>query len=247
MAIRKQNAALLIFVVIVLAGLGYILVKEGKLSQFYSEQAVDEEGNPIPSAEVDEQSTLGDSVDSSLGSPGTIEDQKTFAVILDDLSECLDIKSAGASEAAPVGIDSIISLYQSELGAAKGPSDRWMNWHLRNRDGKEKRLRLEVKEDDNGHTLRELHYFSVDRSGQPTSIELEDDRRDNPSDEVINSMLREGEVFYKDRSSYVTFSSGERIEFVEKNGELSEIEFIKGESFFRCGDLESRENCQCTK
>lgn len=245
MAIRKQNAALLSFIVIVLAGLGYVLVKEGKLSQFYSQENEEQVATEVEATES--QEALGDQIDSASGNgPGTIEKQKTFSVILDDLGDCLSIKGNPA-EATPISIESIVSLYQSELGVSNGQSDRWMNWHLRNRDGKEKRLRLEVTEDETGRSQKILHYYSVDRAGQPTAIDLDDSRRENPSDDTITTMLREGEVFYKDRAGYVTFPGGERIEYVEKNGELAEIEFIKGESFFRCGDLNSRENCQCTK
>lgn len=250
MAIRKQNRSLLIFVAIVLAGLGYLLIREGKMSELYTDgKAVGTAAVVAEDANVlHEQGELGAVASTSEQSSLQItEKQKAFAVILDDLSECLNIKTGRASGSSPVSVETILSSYQSELGAINSQSDRWVNWHLRNRDGKERRLRLEVKEDESGRPSRELHYYAVDRGGELSAIELPDDRSQNPSDDTIMTMLREGEVFFKDRAAFAVFSGGERIEYVEKNGELSEIEFIKGDSFFRCADLSSRENCQCTR
>lgn len=245
MAIKKQNRTLIIFVIVTLVILGYVLNREGKLADLFGIGEVKEEGLDRPASDQD---SMGDQVGgSSVDAAQRIENQKAFAQILGDLSECLDIKSPEASGEAPVELETLLQQFQGELGPINHQSDRWMNWHLRNNEGKERRLRLEITENDEGKIGRELHYFAVDRDGQPLPIEIEPEKANNPSDDIVNQMLKEGEVFYKERAAYVVFPGGERAEYVEKNGELAEIEFVKGEKFYRCNNLKARENCQCVR
>lgn len=243
MAIKKQNRTLLILVVFTLLALGYVLQREGKLAMLFGLGEDEVSGS---SEKKSAQDQMGDQVgQASPAEAQKTENQKAFAQILGDLSECLDIKSPEASIKAAVQVETLIQQFQGELGPITHQADRWMNWHLRNRDGKERRLRLEITENDEGKIGRELHYYAVDREGQPAPIELERERSNNPSDEIVNQMLKEGEVFYKERAAFATFPGGERLEYVEKDGELSEIEFIKGEKFYRCNNLKARESCQC--
>jgi hypothetical protein len=160
---------------------------------------------------------------------------------------CLEIKGPAVASELPVDINSVIQAVQTELGPSTGVFDHWMYWYMKTSEGKEKRLRLELTENDEGRMLKELHYFSVDKDGQMSSLELPSEKTNNPSDDVIKEMLKEGEVFYKERGATVLFGNGERIEFVEKNDQLSDIEFIKGTVLFRCQGFKALESCQCVK
>jgi hypothetical protein len=120
-----------------------------------------------------------------------------------------------------------------------------MEWHLRTPEGHERRLRLEITENDEGKVGRELHYFNLSSEGQSNPVELEPDKSGNPTDDVINQMLKEGEVFYKEKAAMAFFPNGERVEYVEKNGDLSEFEFFKENKQFRCHDVLVPESCQC--
>jgi hypothetical protein len=179
--------------------------------------------------------------------PGQIEDEKLFSLIMSDLNGCFDIKGGAVPESVPVTIEAIFSAVLSDLGAPIGQADRSMNWHLKNHEGVERRLRLEITEADDGQVLRELKYFAVDPEGLPIPVEVSADKRINPSDEVVNHMLKEGDVFYKEKSAYAIFADNSRIEFTEKNGKLAEFEFQKGNSYFRCQSLAARDGCQCIR
>lgn len=176
------------------------------------------------------------------------EAEKSFAQILQDLEECFGIKSpeSGAA-AAKISVDTLLAQLQSDWGPPVRIEDRWMSWHLRNREGRERRLRLEVTENDEGRTTRELHYYAIDREGLPIPLELDPEKSLNPSDETLNQMLREGDVFFKERAGVVQFSGNERIDFVNIDGTLAEIEVVKGDSIFRCVNLKAREACSCVK
>lgn len=246
MAMKKQNSALLLLVVIVLVVLGYVLTKEGKLPV---PGVSNETGSEVSLAQVVEQNAqelFGDRVQEA--SPEQVENrelQKSFALVLDDMAECLSVKTPAPASDAPVEIETVLVQLQSELGPVTQQSDRWMNWHLRNREGKERRLRMEISTNDNGEVVRSLNYYAVDRDGQPIPIDLPSGVEENPSDELISQMLKEGEVFFKDKAAYAIFPGGEKIEYIEKNGYLSEIELTKEERVFRCDDLKNRESCRC--
>ncbi len=245
MAIKTQNKTLGVFALITLIILALVLFREGKMTSFLSSKNSE---LAEKDASLVKQEQMGDQVNSGAGDDLKMtESQKNFAQIVGDLSDCLDIKSSNEASKAAVQIETLIQRYQGELGPVSHQSDRWMNWHMRNPEGKERRLRLEITENDVGKIDRELHFYSVDREGLPVPIEIDAVKSRNPSDEVINQMLKEGEVFHKERAAFVVFPGGERLEYVEKNGLLSEIEFIKNERIFRCNNLEARENCQCIR
>lgn len=249
MAIKKQNRTLLILVVFSLVVLAILL----RLKQ--DDDILD------PKEVISSQEQMGDQMSDQMGSipdqsqvdsdspdeGQKIEKQKTFGQILLGLAECLEIKSPEATGQAAVQVETLLQQFQGELGPVSHQADRWMDWSMRIRDGKERRLRLEITENDEGKIGRELHYFAVDRDGQPEPMEIDFEKANNPSDEIINQMLKEGDVFYKERAAFALFPGGERLEYIEKDGELSEIEFIKGEKYYRCHDLKARESCQCAR
>ena len=177
MAMKKQNSALLLLVAIVFLVVGYILYQEGKLSFPWESKlelpVAEDQAHPEDSS----QDQLGDAVQEA--SPEEVQQkelQKSFALVLDDASECLGYKVPKLSAEAPVSVDTLLMQFQTELGPPSRQSDRWMNWQLRNKDGKERRLRLEVAEAEDGSVSRNLNYFSVDRDGQPIPIDIPDDR-----------------------------------------------------------------------
>ena len=67
------------------------------------------------------------------------------------------------------------------------------------------------------------------------------------AEKTYRSMLKEGDVFFKEKAGYAAFAGGEHVEFIEKNGTLNEIEFQKGDRFYRCQGFKSRESCQCVR
>ena len=175
------------------------------------------------------------------------EAELSFAQILSDMDECFGLKSPELPPSSRLSIDTLLSQVQADWGLPIRIEDRWMSWHLRNREGRERRLRLEVTENDEGRTTRELHYYAVDREGLPIPLELDPEKARNPSDETLNQMLREGDVFFKERAGVVQFSDNGRIDFINVDGTLSEIEMVKNEAIFRCVNMKAREACSCVK
>lgn len=250
MAIRKHNRALFFIFAVIVIVLFFVLRKEKKVQEYFDSAVLQDKS--VQEQTPDSASSENVTADTSLpiNSPDAAissDEQKNFVQVFNDMTECLEIKSASYSERDPINVETILSQLQSDLGFPKYNSDLWMNWHLRTREGREKRIRLEISSASDEPTTRELRYFILDREGIPQPVPMDDEKSMNPSDEALNQLLREGEVFYKDRSGFYTFANGERLEYVEKNGQLSEIEMVRGESIFKCLDVRARENCRCIK
>jgi hypothetical protein len=237
MAIRKQNRTIWVLAAIVLIGLIAFLLHEGKLDEFMH--------SPQSTSSGSEKSTA---VEDLFGEKVT-EQQPTgpdqFDETLDRLAACFQFPELETTDLPPVQIESLIQRVQETLGPVSHQADRWMSWHLKTRDGKERRLRLEITETDDGKMRRELHYFTVDHDGVPTPMDLPDDKTLNPTDEVIGQLLKEGEVFYKEKANVAFFSNNDRVEYLERNGELAEIEVFHKEHQFRCSNIKVPESCQC--
>lgn len=253
MAIKKQNKALLIFILLVLLSLFIVLSREGKINhQGLMDTFVGSDtSNTVSVSEGDPSNVLsefGDPVEKMNGAQidqETINNRVAFVQIIEDLGECLNLKPSVLPEDSPVGIETLVVSLQTELGPPSQQYDRWMNWNYKTSQGLERRLRLEVIESDAGVMARELYNYALDRQGNAVPIDLPESMAVNPSDEVISDVLKGSEVYLKERAALVIFPAGERVEYLEKNDKLSEIEFSKGDSFFRCSNLTARENCSC--
>ena len=251
MLTRKHNRTLLIFVVVVLLILGWVLFREGKLKDVTDPaNSPSSVGAPAETSAGDAslQDQMGDQVKPAptISEPAS-EKQKVFAEIRADLLDCLAIRGSNVDDSSPQSLETLLKTIQPDWGPVVHQSDRWMNWQLRTPEGKERRLRLEIIELEDSKVSRELHYYSVDRDGQPMPIDIGDSKSMNPNDEIINQMLKDGEVTEKERAAYVEFGSGERVEYLEDNGDLSEIEVIKAGRSYRCNTLKARESCQCIR
>ena len=259
---KRQNLGVVLFVVFSAVVSVWLLMKSGIFSsRHHATEAVESEEKPATS-ETD-QDKMGQPASAATESPatteatdkpaepneaGSLEDQRNFSFIISDMQDCLDVKGSQPPEAIPLKADYVVNLMSSDVGGSPpNVSDRWMNWHLRTKEGLERRLRLEVTDNDEGRMVRELHWYAVDREGLPVPLELESSKRYNPNDETINQMLHEGEVFFKEKAAVAIYDSGDRVDFIERNGELTELEVLKGDRFFRCSSLKNRESCQCVR
>jgi hypothetical protein len=191
-----------------------------------------------------ESDSLGLSQD-QMGDPANQEEttRHNFGKALESLAQCLHLKFS-TSEKPPVSISTIFALVQPELGP-QSTADRWMSWHMRDKEGREKKLHLEIAEDDQGQMTKELQIFSIDQAGNSVPLNLDKNISLNPNDEIISHLLKDGEVLYKEKASISLFSGGARIEYTERDGTLSEFEFFKDQVSYRCHLQLPQDQCKC--
>lgn len=210
----------------------------------------DQMGQPIPRVQATpvpgSPAVAATPVQATASNPESEADRRTFAAIVDDMRECLEMGRAGAADASPT-VDTLTNQLQSDFGPIASQGDRWLSWKLRTPGGEERLLRVDYFEDEMGTPQREVHYFSMRSETDVFPIDIPPDKSLNPSNSYIDSILQEGQIHYQEKAKYAIFPSGERVDFVEKNGALAEIEVTRGEHFFRCDSVKARQSCHCVK
>lgn len=238
MAIRKHNRTIWVLAAAIILLLVLLLARDGKITGLFEKaESLPEAGSPVS------EEQFGDQVPRDGQSRG--QDQQNFSETLNRMASCFQVSGSTLPEASAVQIDTLYQKFQADFGSVTSQTDRWVTWHLRAPEGKEFRLRLEITETDEGKVGRELHLFSIDRSGNPSPVELPPEKANNPTDETISQMLKEGEVYTKERAAVGFFANNERVEYVEKDNELFELEFVKDETRFRCANVKNPNSCQC--
>ncbi len=242
----KQNRAIIFLFLFSAMIVGFILFRSGEL--FEISDSVKIETEKIGSSFS--QESMGDPVNVPEKNliTATTEDKKNFTEIIRMMEDCFQLKTS-LSENIYSGSEVFLSILQKEWGTFETRDD-WIDWHFHNREGLERRLRLEVTDSEgvtnSGVHGRDLHLFAVDKEGSPVPLEIENMTTHNPSDEVINGILKEGEIFFKEKASSAIFAQGERLQFIEKNGVVDSIEIHQKEKFFHCSTFKNiKENCVC--
>lgn len=176
--------------------------------------------------------------------PNNRKDPKYFLQSLELMVQCLKFPNSKIVAATPPIVESIIQILQGPMGPVSGTSDRWLEWSLLLPNKHEKKYRLEITETDEGIIGRELHAF-VGSLNTWAPEEVPEELSRNPSDQVIENLLKEGEVTSKSKAGVTLFPNGSRLEFIEVNGELEQIEIFDEDNQFGCKDIRSPESCIC--
>lgn len=162
-----------------------------------------------------------------------------------DISQCLGLRPGRSDRLLTERAQTLADLLEPHWGGPPETIDRWTTWNLRARDGREKQVRLEVNETDEGLRQVELRQFALDREGLPLPRETEPERILNPTNAVLKQILKEGEVTFKERAASLVFPGKGRFDFVEANDVLTEFEIVDGKNTFRCSHLKSTDHCVC--
>lgn len=237
-----MNKKYLLLILVVVGAILIIARREdsGPLTKSLpAELAPMEEVKPQPSASaVSETPVAPAGEDSSV--PRGIEVRH-----FQELGQCLKIKNTIPGQAAP-GFADIQSSVRNELGDVMVAETDWKNVHVKLSNGEQRRLRIEVEGAGEELAIRKLKYYTLDNEGLPLERPLTKEQSVNPTETFIASLEHEGAVTLKEEAKRGAFSSGADLYYVERNGQLSELEMsYKGQSF-KCSDLNnSRSKCRC--
>lgn len=176
--------------------------------------------------------------------------------LLDSLRDCLALaptktrRDAGDKSEAPIQLltmDDFQSGLERDLGPVMAQGDLWTEWVVRLSGGMDRKIHLENREGAEGHIQRRLSVYQLDQSGKTQPLKIDGLDEENPSMQLISSLLNEGEVLRKESSKYYRYAGGERLEFIEVDSLPVELEIVRGEVFFRCDHLKSPEACTCIR
>lgn len=246
----KKNLILLLGAVVIIGAFLFFKFRPKPTMTPDSEVAegVTSEGGQTESAPGDQEKMSEKVLDMGPDQKSTYDDSKrVFSLIAEDSAACLEVKTGNFPDDAPVNLDSFVMHYSRELGPAAPRAEKSSTWVMKSRDGQEMRIRVENRYDEEGQTMRTLEFFKMGDDGIPIVQELDPELGINPTQETIDRLLSEGDLQYREQAGFVNFPGGDRLDFVERDGQLTEIEFVKGDRFFRCSNIRERESCQCLK
>ena len=168
-----------------------------------------------------------------------------FSPRLREIGQCLEIHNSLNDSAKPTFAELQSSL-ASSLGEVIETSLDWKNVHISLPNGEKRRLRIEVEADGEDAVHRQLQYYAVDAENLPVLINLPLEQTENPSDTFIASLENEGQITLQEEARRGAYLQGAELYYVERNGELSEIEMNYRGKSVRCQDLNlERANCTC--
>lgn len=196
----------------------------------------------IPAFPTESKNALSDSeVSPSVPTLSSIN----FEPRLREIGQCLEIHNSLNENPKPT-FSELQSSLASSLGELVETAMDWKNVHITLPNGEKRRLRIEVESSGEEAVHRQLQYYSVDAENLPVPIDLPSEQASNPTDTFIASLENEGEITMQEVAYRGVYTQGAELFYVEKNGELSEIEMSYRGKSVRCLDLnKDRANCTC--
>lgn len=177
--------------------------------------------------------------------PAKVSSSINFSPRLQEIGQCLEIHNSLNDNARPT-LEELQSSLFSSLGEVIETSLDWKNIHINLPNGEKRRIRIEVEADGEGAVRRQLQYYSVDTENLPVLIHLPPEQTENPTDTFIASLENEGQITLQEEARRGVYFQGAEIYYVERNGDLSEIEMNYRGKNVRCQDLNNeRANCNC--
>jgi hypothetical protein len=173
-----------------------------------------------------------------------------------DLKKCLNPSQKKGEEILPEqrnimssaissSREQMIPIFSEIFRAPKFQSLRWSEWVIGLPDGTAKKLRLENIETDEGREGRELHAYIKAAGGEWLPIEILEKYSNNPSDELINEWLREGEVIEVRRAELYYFDSEIWLEVISNQTEIENLDLSTAIKRFSCSFEKRIATCQC--
>lgn len=158
--------------------------------------------------------------------------------VITELKKCFGTKA---------GLDSVNSSQDlfNQLGEPVKTRERWIDWSFKAEGGKERRVHWENVEDDSGKIRPTLMVFDLDERGDPIPYPMDARDQEEPTQDYVDNLLGQGQSVQKETSNLREYAGGIHLEYLEKNGQLKEIEFERENVFFRCDQVNQANTCHC--
>ena len=238
---KRQNRALIFVFMFVFMVLFIVLQKNGEFGNKPSA------GGPTVAENSEQlnQEALGEPIAKNEEAKHNQEIIKNLTANLGSIAQCLGLKNISKVSDANVNSENIASYFVGDWGQPGQIGDRSLTWSLHMPDGHERRIRLEISEQDEHGLQKELKFFVVNNEGTPISVDVPEDKRMNPSDQTIDQLLKEDEIFKKERLSFVKFSNGGLLKLLDRDNSLIEVSLQSQEKIIRCPNIKGSEPCDC--
>ena len=141
--------------------------------------------------------------------------------------------------------ESLIDTIRTELGDPIARTEDWSNTELKLSSGEHRGIRIDTNFGDE-LVGRKLKYFNMNSDGSTSPIEIDKELTDDPTETLIASLEKSGEIVNRLSSTRIYFQNGEEFIVTEKNGILTDIEVNRNAKTFKCSNLTmAGSQCQC--
>jgi hypothetical protein len=169
---------------------------------------------------------------------------EAFGAGLKQMSACLNVTADVADRVEPTYAN-LLAFLKPAFGDPIMNSEDWVVWSLRAK-GEERRIRVETDYSDSQANVKNLRYFKLDAQGTPSLIPLPTEQTRNPSEALIASLQKDGEVYQEEKGLRGYFENGQELTATERDGKIDDLEITNGPKTFHCGGiLTASSNCKC--
>lgn len=182
--------------------------------------------------------------------PTRMEDPKKFESYqknLKEMAECLNMKVGVLDPQAEINFDYFNSVISADLGDIVAQAEEWSAIDIRTQAGEIRRIYVENSTSGEAEPQRKLKYYSMGSGGEQKELPLSKDQMSSPSDSLIASLEKDGDVIGRSVSRRIFYQNGDDLLLVERNGKIYSFQLPHDGKTFSClgADSSSTMKCQC--
>jgi hypothetical protein len=155
--------------------------------------------------------------------------------------------------AAQPGVSNISSLSDmnreltSALGGAGPREFGWMNAHVRDREGRETRLRIVGESTPDGKEALKFQVFALDEEGLPLPRRIPKEHAQHPSPEIVRQYMPSGSSLkFLEKGYGLNFADGAQARVIEAQGRVKDLEITSAQHILKCNEtVTAGLSCAC--
>lgn len=154
------------------------------------------------------------------------------------ISQCLSANHLGHF------IDPIFSLLRDSNYNFIKKSFVFSNTHIQLQNGEKRRIQLSQQSNPEGKSILLLKYFSETDEGLPWPIEIPEQDRLNPDNDVIAKYTQQGKIIFS-QTKWKTNLDYADLTWTETNGSIQELEIFMQGNYLGCAQENNEFQCYC--
>lgn len=165
---------------------------------------------------------------------------------LKEMSECLNMKVGALDPKAEINFDYFNSMISADLGDIVTQNEEWTAVDLRTSSGEIRRIYVEYSGEETP-PKKTLKYYAVGAGGERREVPLSKEQMTNPSEALIASLEKDGEVLARSVSRRIFYQNGDDLLLVERNGKIYSFQLPHDGKTYSCwgADTAATMTCQC--
>lgn len=172
--------------------------------------------------------------------------KRYFATAVKNMVQCLNIDDNLSVESLDPSPEYIEDYFKNIYGGVISKSTQWSNTYLKLNNGEERRIHQELELNEQKIAEKKLKYFAIEKDGSPLALEVPHDQQINPSEQYINTLLNDGEIYLTENNIILFYENGAELNYIERNGKIMDFEIHNNGTGYKCSGLDIPQgSCRC--